>query len=459
MISVLAAGLFFGSVLLHESAHAVMARGLDLPVSGITLVFWGGATETKASARGPLGEFLVAFVGPATTLALAGAFWVGEPLTNGLVAETMASLAYLSLIFAAFNALPGFPLDGGRMLLAAVWGLTGDRRTAMRVAGFGGIASVWPSAPSRSGSSAPATMWAPRCSSATSPRSSSGPGGGWTGGSRSEISSERARRRRHATATSDRAGRHHARTGARRLPARGRRPGVPGDRRGGACHRHGLDRERASGRRSRSPSPGPRGHAHPDQTPVLAPDETLDDALEWLGGREGLVLRDGVLVGALGPDDVERWYGRVVEGRATTPRSPCRAPRHPRASWRPAPYRRTACRRAPTCPDGVGPSVSLRGGSIRVVTAPLSPDERQSLVLEHASGTLLVTGAAGTGKSSVLRERFARLVEDGADPDRVALVVGSSSAREAARSRCCSACRPRSQGCTSSRCTASPIGS
>ena len=50
------------------------------------------------------------------------------------------------------------------------------------------------------------------------------------------------------------------------------------------------------------------------QTPVVAPDETLDDALEWLGGREGLVLRDGVLVGALGPADVERWYRRVIEG-------------------------------------------------------------------------------------------------------------------------------------------------
>ena len=136
----LAAVLFFGSVLLHEAAHAVMARSLDLPVSGITLVFWGGATETKASAKGPLGEFLVAFVGPATTLVLAGAFWVGETLTNGLVAVTMASLAELSLIFAAFNALPGFPLDGGRMLLATVWGITGSRRTAMRVAGYGGIA-------------------------------------------------------------------------------------------------------------------------------------------------------------------------------------------------------------------------------------------------------------------------------------------------------------------------------
>ncbi len=68
------------------------------------------------------------------------------------------------------------------------------------------------------------------------------------------------------------------------------------------------------------------------------------------------------------------------------------------------------------------------------MTPPFSPDERQALVLDHASGTLLVTGPAGAGKTAVLRERFARLVEQGADPDRVALVVGSSSAREAARS-------------------------
>src|SRR5512134_2581285 len=92
-IAVLAAALFFGSVLVHEAAHAVMARGWDLPVSGITLVFWGGATETKASAKGPLGEFLVAFVGPATTLVLAGLFWIAAGLTNGLVEETMSSLA------------------------------------------------------------------------------------------------------------------------------------------------------------------------------------------------------------------------------------------------------------------------------------------------------------------------------------------------------------------------------
>jgi CBS domain-containing protein len=53
------------------------------------------------------------------------------------------------------------------------------------------------------------------------------------------------------------------------------------------------------------------------QTPVLSPEETLDDAFEWLGGREGLVMRDGALVGAIGPEDVERWFRRVIEGVAT----------------------------------------------------------------------------------------------------------------------------------------------
>jgi superfamily I DNA/RNA helicase len=77
--------------------------------------------------------------------------------------------------------------------------------------------------------------------------------------------------------------------------------------------------------------------------------------------------------------------------------------------------------------------VSATGGSIRLVNPPSSPDAAQDAVLSHATGALLVTGAAGTGKSSVLRERFARLVEGGADPERVALIVGSRRARQAAR--------------------------
>ena len=85
MLAVLTGVLFFGSVLLHETAHAVTARALDLPVSGITLVFWGGATETRANARGPLGEFLVAFVGPFTTLVMSGVFWVAAQVSHGTV--------------------------------------------------------------------------------------------------------------------------------------------------------------------------------------------------------------------------------------------------------------------------------------------------------------------------------------------------------------------------------------
>lgn len=65
--------------------------------------------------------------------------------------------------------------------------------------------------------------------------------------------------------------------------------------------------------------------------------------------------------------------------------------------------------------------------------APFDPDPRQRSVLEHTAGPLLVTGGFGTGKTAVLRERFARLIEAGADPERVALVVGSGRARDRAR--------------------------
>ena len=150
-LAVFAAVLFFASILAHEAAHAVMARTLGLPVRGVTLVFWGGATETRADIRGPLGEFLVASVGPATTLVLSGVFWVAHLATAGVVSDIVGYLAWLSLIFAVLNALPGFPLDGGRMLLAAVWGLTKNRRTALRAAGWSGVlvglvfgaAAVW----------------------------------------------------------------------------------------------------------------------------------------------------------------------------------------------------------------------------------------------------------------------------------------------------------------------------
>jgi Zn-dependent protease/CBS domain-containing protein len=138
--SVANAALFYGSIMLHELAHAATARAFRLPVHGITLVFWGGYTETHSSERGPLASFLIAAAGPFSTLALSGAFWLGAEATDGVLSAILGNLAFLSLLFAGLNALPGFPVDGGRMLLAAVWGFTRDRFLALRVAGWGGVA-------------------------------------------------------------------------------------------------------------------------------------------------------------------------------------------------------------------------------------------------------------------------------------------------------------------------------
>ncbi|MGZ8580997.1 MAG: site-2 protease family protein [Actinomycetota bacterium] len=313
-IAVLAAVLFFGSVLLHEAAHAIMARSLDLPVSGITLVFWGGATETKASAKGPLGEFLVAFVGPATTLVLAGVFWFGETLTNGLVADTLGSLAWLSLIFAGFNALPGFPLDGGRMMLATVWGITGNRRTAMRAAGYGGIAvgaliggiAVWLIANRDVGTAVFLGYVAMILISA-------GRGMDQRIAIRDQLvkgTVAEAMRPPPPTVPIDMS-LLQALDGYLRGADGQAFPVVDAGKVVGTVS---IESARKVG--GRDPTRPVRDGVRPiAQTPVVAPSETLDDALEWLGGREGIVLRDGVLVGALGPADVERWYRRVIEGK------------------------------------------------------------------------------------------------------------------------------------------------
>ena len=133
------AALFYGSIVIHELSHAVSARAFRVGVRGITLVFWGGYTETNPAQRGPFASFLISAAGPFSTLVLAGIFWVASQPTEGVPAELLGNLAFLNLIFAGLNALPGFPVDGGRMLLAAVWGITHDRFTAMRVAGWGGV--------------------------------------------------------------------------------------------------------------------------------------------------------------------------------------------------------------------------------------------------------------------------------------------------------------------------------
>ncbi len=136
------AALFFGSVLLHELAHAVAARLSNIHVEGITLVFFGGFTAARSEERGPGPAFAIAALGPGTSLVLGGLFWLLSRVTGAGDQPASALLAYVGLLnvfMAGFNVLPGLPLDGGRMLQAAVWRVTGSRDKGTRVAAFAGM--------------------------------------------------------------------------------------------------------------------------------------------------------------------------------------------------------------------------------------------------------------------------------------------------------------------------------
>lgn len=141
-LAISAALFFFGSVLVHELAHAVTARRRGIEVEGITLFLFGGATHARVESRGPGDELLVSAIGPLTSLGLAGVFLAARTLLRDIlpleVVLVIGFLAWLNLVLAVFNLLPGFPLDGGRILRALVWWATGSLSRATRIAGAGG---------------------------------------------------------------------------------------------------------------------------------------------------------------------------------------------------------------------------------------------------------------------------------------------------------------------------------
>jgi Zn-dependent protease len=131
--------LLYLSVLLHEASHAVMARRYGFPVSSITLHFLGGMTAIEGEANKPRQEFMIAVVGPLTSLAVgAAAFGLWLVLPGGLLELAVGSLAAANLLVGALNLVPGLPLDGGRILKSAVWGATGNPHRGTIVAGWGG---------------------------------------------------------------------------------------------------------------------------------------------------------------------------------------------------------------------------------------------------------------------------------------------------------------------------------
>lgn len=141
--AVLTAVLFFGGVFLHEAAHAFTARVQDIEVFGITLVVFGGFTSTRSDQRGPGPAFLIAAAGPAVSLAIGAISWTaGRALAGSmpLLGDALEYVGWVNVLMAAFNVLPGLPLDGGRMLETAVWKMGGSRERGTRVAALSGMA-------------------------------------------------------------------------------------------------------------------------------------------------------------------------------------------------------------------------------------------------------------------------------------------------------------------------------
>ena len=132
--------LLFGSLLLHEFSHCVVARSRGLDVQSVTLFIFGGVSSLKGEPREPADEFRIAIVGPITSFALAIVFAIAGLGSWGTGVDAAAFyLAGINALPGVFNLLPGFPLDGGRVLRAAVWTRTGSlfaaTRTAARVGG------------------------------------------------------------------------------------------------------------------------------------------------------------------------------------------------------------------------------------------------------------------------------------------------------------------------------------
>ena len=128
--------LMFGSVLLHELGHSVVALRYKIPVRNITLFIFGGVAQIGAEPPSAVAEFWIAIAGPITSFALAILFDLLQPIvgTFGPLLAIAKYLAYINGALALFNLIPGFPLDGGRVFRAIIWGTMHSLRRATLIA-------------------------------------------------------------------------------------------------------------------------------------------------------------------------------------------------------------------------------------------------------------------------------------------------------------------------------------
>jgi len=135
-LALLTSALFFGSLVFHEMAHSVVAKHYNIPVVSITLFIFGGVARIGRDPARAVEEFNIAVAGPVSSFLLAGGFKL-LALSSNANAVTVALgnvLAGINFSLAVFNLLPGFPLDGGRIFRAVVWGLTKSYTRATKIA-------------------------------------------------------------------------------------------------------------------------------------------------------------------------------------------------------------------------------------------------------------------------------------------------------------------------------------
>ena len=134
LMGAVTAVLFFASIIVHELAHSWVALRYKIPIHRITLFIFGGVSQIAAEPPNAAAEFLIAIAGPITSFVLAGVFFLLEG-SLGNFAPALAVAKYLALInglLGVFNLIPGFPLDGGRVFRAIVWGVTKNFRKTDR---------------------------------------------------------------------------------------------------------------------------------------------------------------------------------------------------------------------------------------------------------------------------------------------------------------------------------------
>ena len=152
-LGIITSVLFFASVVFHELCHSAVAIHYRIPVQSITLFVFGGLARIERDPSNARQEFNIAIAGPISSLFLAGSFWlVSRYVPGGEMVRAVAHwLAQINLILALFNLVPGFPLDGGRVLRGVAWGITGNFTRATQIASTSGkffayfmiIVGVW----------------------------------------------------------------------------------------------------------------------------------------------------------------------------------------------------------------------------------------------------------------------------------------------------------------------------